>query len=542
MTPKEQTRLQVLNSLLVEHMTLDQAATLMGVSPRHTRRILADYRKNGAASLAHGHRGRKPANAIPEATRSRVVHLARTVYEGANHTHLSELLSERESLDMGRTRLRRILVNAGLSSPRRRRPPKHRVRRQRMPREGMLIQMDGSYHRWLGEDGPQFTILFAVDDATGCVVNALFCDHEDTSSYFLLMQGLLRRRGIPLALYTDRHPVFKHKSEYQPAGTPTQFGRAMEELGIQLIFAMSPQAKGRVERTAGIFQDRLITELRLAGATTLEQAKAVLKQFLPRFDRRFGVPTQCPEPAFRPLQRDDLPLEQVLCFKHRRRVARDNTVKYQRHTLQLLPDSKRRSYAGTVVEVLEGLDGRLSLHHEGRIIASQEAPPSPASLRNRNGTSSTATIPTPDPGLSSKHSVRDLELLSAKPDQEEDAHAAAIDDPDVAGLQVVASPRKPTFLQQERWKAVQQAKLKGMSIRRMARELGIHRDTVRRYIDAENPPTRRSPVASTVSPSDTIADQTGDISAEQLGGHHDQSSTHDNCYAPISGYIGCLCY
>ena len=519
MTPKEQTRLQVLNSLLVEHMTLDQAATLMGVSPRHTRRILADYRKNGAASLAHGHRGRKPANAIPEATRSRVVHLARTVYEGANHTHLSELLSERESLDMGRTTLRRILVNAGLSSPRRRRPPKHRVRRQRMPREGMLIQMDGSYHRWLGEDGPQFTILFAVDDATGCVVNALFCDHEDTSSYFLLMQGLLRRRGIPLALYTDRHPVFKHKSEYQPAGTPTQFGRAMEELGIQLIFAMSPQAKGRVERTAGIFQDRLITELRLAGATTLEQAKAVLKQFLPRFDQRFGVPTQCPEPAFRPLQRDDLPLEQVLCFKHRRRVARDNTVKYQRHTLQLLPDSKRRSYAGTVVEVLEGLDGRLSLHHEGRIIASQEAPPSPASLRNRNGTSSTATIPTPDPGLSSKHSVRDLELLSAKPDQEEYAHAEAIDDPDVAGLQVVASPRKPTFLQQERWKAVQQAKLKGMSIRRMARELGIHRDTVRRYIDAENPPTRRSPVASTVSPSDTIADQTGDISAEQLGGY-----------------------
>ena len=132
MTPKEQTRLQVLNSLLVEHMTLDQAATLMGVSPRHTRRILADYRKNGAASLAHGHRGRKPANAIPEATRSRVVHLARTVYEGANHTHLSELLSEREGLDMGRTTLRRILVNAGLSSPRRRRPPKHRVRRQRL--------------------------------------------------------------------------------------------------------------------------------------------------------------------------------------------------------------------------------------------------------------------------------------------------------------------------------------------------------------------------------------------------------------------------
>ena len=255
MNPKEQARLQVLNSLLAEHMTLDQAATLMSVSPRHARRILAAYREKGAAAVAHGHRGRKPSNATPDAVKTDVVRLARARYEGANHTHLSELLAEREGIDIGRTTLRRILVNAGLSSPRRKRPPKHRVRRQRMPREGMLIQLDGSYHRWLGEDGPQFTILFAVDDATGCVVNALFCDHEDTSSYFLLMQGLLRRFGMPLALYTDRHPVFKHKSEYQPAGTPTQFGRAMEELGTQLIFALSPQAKGRVERTAGTFQD-----------------------------------------------------------------------------------------------------------------------------------------------------------------------------------------------------------------------------------------------------------------------------------------------
>ena len=501
MTAKEQTRLQVLNSLLAEHMTLDQAATLMGVSPRHTRRILADYRENGAASLAHGHRGRKPANAIPEATRSRVVHLARTVYEGANHTHLSELLSEREGLDMDRTTLRRILVNAGLSSPRRRRPPKHRVRRQRMPREGMLIQMDGSYHRWLGEDGPQFTILFAVDDATGCVPGALFCDHEDTSSYFLLMQGLLRRRGIPLALYTDRHAVFKHRSEYQPAGTPTQFGRAMEELGTQLIFALSPQAKGRVERTAGTFQDRLITELRLAGATTVEQAKAVLQQFLPRFNRRFGVPARCPEPAFRPLQRD-LPVEQVLCFKHRRRVARDNTVKYYRHTLQLLPSQQRRSYAGAVVV---GLDGRLSLQHEGRIIASQDAPPSPASLRTGNGPSASVTVPSPDPKGLADSPATVPEPLRAKIDEAKE-YDPDIDEEDVAAMTVSASVRKPTFLQRERWKAVQQVKLKGMSIRRMARDLGIHRDTVRRYIDADSPPTRRTPATPPAATSDTIAD------------------------------------
>ena len=381
----------------------------------------------------------------------------------------------------------------------------------------MLVQLDGSYHRWLGDDASQFTLLIAVDDATGGVVNALFCDHEDTSSYFRLMQGLLRRFGIPLALYTDRHPVFKHQSEYQPAGTPTQFGRAMEELGIQLIFALSPQAKGRVERTAGTFQDRLVTELRLAGATTMEQARAVLQQFPLRFNRRFRVPPRCPDTAFRTLS-PELCLEQVLCFKHRRRVARDNTVKFQRHTLQLLPDPKRRSYAGAVVVVLEGLASRLSVQHEGRIIAAQEAPLSPGFLRSANGTSPSAPIPTSDSEGLAESSAATVDPLSTLPD-EEDNHRAAIDNESVAELYVDRSPRKPAFLRKERWKAVRQAKLKGMSIRGMARELGIHRNTVRKYIDAESPPTRRAPIASTAAPSDTIADQTSDISAEHLDGH-----------------------
>ena len=210
LNPKEQTRLQVLNSLLAEHMTLDQAATLMGVSTRHTRRMLAAYREKGAASVAHGHRGRRAPNATPEAVAYDVVHLAHTRYSGANHTHLSELLDEREGIDIGRTTLRRILVNAGLKSPQRRRPPKHRVRRQRMPRQGMMIQMDGSHHPWLGDQVPPFTLLIAVDDATGTVANALFCAKEEAYTYFLLIQDLLQSVGIPVALYTDRHGVFRH--------------------------------------------------------------------------------------------------------------------------------------------------------------------------------------------------------------------------------------------------------------------------------------------------------------------------------------------
>ena len=290
MTQKEQARLQVLNSLLTGHMTTEQAATLMGVSTRHTRRILAAYRREGAAAIAHGNRGRRPANATAETMATHVVDLARTRYAGVNHTHLSELLRDREGIEIGRTTLRRILVRAGLNSPRRRRPPKHRVRRQRMAREGMLIQIDGSYHRWLGEDGPQFTLLLAVDDATGCIVNALFCELENTRSYFLLMRDLIQSYGIPLALYSDRHAVFKHTPPSETAAAPTQFSRAMGELGVQLIFARSPQAKGRVERTAGTLQDRLVSELWLAGATTIDDANRVLQGFLPRFNSRFKVP------------------------------------------------------------------------------------------------------------------------------------------------------------------------------------------------------------------------------------------------------------
>ena len=307
MTQKEQARLQILNSLLAEHMTLEQAATLMGVSTRHTRRILAAYREEGAAALAHGHRGRRAPNATAEPLRSEVLRLARSRYSEANHTHLSELLREREGIEIGRTTLRRILTSAGLKSPRQRRPPRHRVRRQRMPRAGMLVQVDGSHHRWLGDHGPAFALLLAVDDATGIVVDALFCKQENTRDYFLLMRGLLQRHGIPIALYTDRHSVFKNVPGSGRAGAPTQFSRAMDELGVQLIFALSPQAKGRVERTAGTFQDRLVTELRLAGAVTLEEANAVLKEFLDRFNTRFGVPARQPEAAYRRLATGRMP-------------------------------------------------------------------------------------------------------------------------------------------------------------------------------------------------------------------------------------------
>ncbi len=498
LTQREQTRLQVLNSLMADHMTTEQAATLMGVSARHTRRILAAYRRDGAAALAHGNRGRRPANATPDPLATGVVVLARTRYEGVNHTHLSELLREREGIDIGRNTLRKILTDAGVSSPRRRRPPKHRVRRQRMAREGMLIQIDGSYHRWLGEDGPQFTLLLAVDDATGCVVNALFCEQENTRSYLLLMRDLIRSCGIPLALYSDRYGVFKHTPPSEIAAAPTQFSRAMDELGVQLIFARSPQAKGRVERAAGTLQDRLVTELRLAGATTIDDANRVLDDFLPRFNERFGVPSQHAETAYRVLA-PGMCLDTVLCLKYRRRVGRDNTVKYRWRTLQLLPDSARPSYAGSVVDVLEGLDGRLSVQHEGRTVASQEAPPRPGILRSFGTRSVHTTAPNRHTnGVSTR--LEDEVAMMGTVLQADDLHDDAGRNGAVRVRKTVTPrSRKPTPLQTARWKAVRKVKRKGLSIRGIARELGIHRDTVRKYINAESPPMSRPRATSKVS-------------------------------------------
>ena len=480
----------------------------MGVSTRHTRRILAAYREEGAAALAHGNRGRRPANATPSALASEAVRLARSRYAGVNHTHLSELLREREGIDIGRDTLRKILTNAGVNSPRRRRPPKHRVRRhagvnsprrrrppKHRPREGMLIQVDGSYHRWLGEDGPQFTLLLAVDDATGIVVNALFSELENTRSYFLLLRDLIRNCGIPIALYADRHAVFKYTPPSEAAGAPTQFSRAMDELGIQLIFARSPQAKGRVERMVGTFQDRLVTELRLAEAATIDDANRVLEGFLPRFNGRFKVPARESEVAYRAIN-EEMCLERILCFKYRRRVARDNTVRYRWRTLQLLPGTDRPTYSGAAVDVLEGLDDSLAVQHEGCNIPSQEAPPRPSVLRGfARRTTHSPIIHQPTNGLGTKWAAK-LATLDANHDAEHPIATSGRNGTGRVRKIVRQRLRKPTPLQTARWKAVQRAKRKGLSIRGIARELRIHRDTVRKYMNAESPPMARTRLTS----------------------------------------------
>ena len=278
---KEQARLSVLNSVLEYQAPIAQAAELLGASQRHARRMLASYRKQGAAALAHGNRSRRPHNATSPTEVAAVFELATQRYHGANRTHFTELLGEREGIDLSRPTVRRILTRADIGNPRSRRSLEHRFRRQRMPQAGMLVQLDGSHHACLEDRGPKFALLLAVDDATDAVVTAVFRTSEDTRGYFMLLDGLIRHWAILLALYSDRHAVFKHNARKpETAAEATQFTRGLQELGIRRIFARSPQAKGRVERMAETFQDRLVTELRLADARTIDQTTAVLQDFL----------------------------------------------------------------------------------------------------------------------------------------------------------------------------------------------------------------------------------------------------------------------
>ena len=281
---------------------------------------------------------------------------------------------------------------------------------------------------------------------------------------------------------------FKHTPSQETAAAPTQFSRTLDELGIQLIFALSPQAKGRVERAAGTFQDRLVSELRLAGATTIDDANRVLADFLPRFNRRFEVPAQESEVAYRAVD-EGMRLDKVLCFKYRLRVARDNTVRYRWRTLQLLPGTDRPTYAGSAVDVLEGLDDSLAVQHEGRDIPSQEAPPRPSVLWSfARRTTHSPIVHQPINDLGSKWVAR-LTALDANHGAEQQVDISSRNGTGQVRKAVSPRHRKPTPLQTARWKAVQKAKRKGLSIRGIARELGIHRDTAKKYMNAESPPT-----------------------------------------------------
>ncbi len=384
-------RVLVLTRLIAGKVSLPDAALLLGLSERSVRRLRARYQEHGPAALAHGNRGRRPAHTIDAALKERIVTLAKTTYAGINDSHLCELLAEREGIAVSRASVQRILRAAGLRSPRRHTRARYRARRERRPAAGMLVQLDGSPHDWFGT-GERVTLHAAVDDASGDVLAAVFREQEDAAGYFALLRAMLLAKGVPLAVYSDKHGIFRVPpreretlaEELAGEREPTQFGRALAELGIEQIIANSPQAKGRVERLFETFQDRLRAELRLERVSTIAAANAFLVRYLPRHNARFTVAPADPRPAWRPLPAGKT-VEGVCCFKYGRLVAQDNTVRLDGVVLQLPPRGTHWGWAGERVELRQYLDGSFSAHAPGgRELARSAVPKTPPKLRAKS--------------------------------------------------------------------------------------------------------------------------------------------------------------
>ena len=396
---REQKRLMVLNSVTEGRMRGKEAAEVLALSLRHTRRVLAAYRKEGAAALAHGNRGRKPSNALDIEIVKRVIELARSTYAGCNTQHYTELLLEREGINLSRSTVRRMLIEGGVSRPRTRRAPRHRSRRERYAQKGMLIQVDGSRHDWLEGRGPWMSLIGAIDDATGEVLYGLFREQEDTEGYFKLMERIVANYGVPVAVYHDGHAVFEppeHERmtlEEQLDGKRglTQLGRLLAELNVSSIRSRSPQARGRVERLWGTLQDRLVSELRLAGVNNLKEANEVLWKYLPTHNQKFAVPPAQPGLAFRAPGRD---WKAMFCLKYQRTVGLDNVVRCGPHRLQVLPNG-RYSYARARVEVRQTFDDTISVYYQDHRLDTREAPPEAAILRQPDKPETPAKVTRP---------------------------------------------------------------------------------------------------------------------------------------------------
>lgn len=367
LSQKELQRVAVISSCNGGDLTCARAAELLDLTPRHIKRLKARYRQGSEAALAHVSRGRPSPRRLPEPTRARILELARTRYAGFNDHHLCEKLSKVEGLSLGRETLRRLLRGAGIGSPRKRRAPAHRQRRLARAREGEMLLLDASLHRWLEDRGPQLTLLAFLDDATRKVLGAEFFPTEDARGYFRLLRRLLRRYGVPLSFYGDRHSVFVRNDDHwsveeQLAGKrqPTQFGRALAQLGITYIAAHSPQAKGRIERLWGTLQDRLSSELRLAGAADLETANEALRRFLPAYNRRFARAPRDTEKAWRPAPQN---LDRICCLVHERAFSNDNVVQWDGRRFQIPPQPKRFSFAGAQVRLYESLEGKVAIYY-----------------------------------------------------------------------------------------------------------------------------------------------------------------------------------
>lgn len=337
MTQNERNKLYVARCLLDGKMTISEAAETLGLSERQVKRIKKGVKEHGEAFVIHKNKGRKPKHALPDELKNTVVNLKKSEkYSRANFSHFQELLEEYESISISKPSVYRILVTSGLKSPRKHAKVKRHKRRRRKAQRGMLVIIDASPHAWFfNNEG--CSLHGAVDDATGEILALFFAPNECLEGYFQLMKTVISNNGVPLAVYTDRHTIFRSPKtdklslEDELNGKTiktTQFGRAMAELGVNLIWAKSAQAKGRIERLWETLQSRLPVELSIAGITTMKEANAFLATFINKYNAKFAVEPKDSQSAFRQLE-NNVNLDYVLCVKDTRQVDNGSTFSFE---------------------------------------------------------------------------------------------------------------------------------------------------------------------------------------------------------------------
>jgi Helix-turn-helix domain len=385
---REMHRMHVVRLTIEGRETVGRGAKLLGISPRQMKRLRRKLKQRGVEGLLHGNRGKAPWNKTASEKIKQVVELARGRYQGLNDSHLTEKLREKEKMALSRPTVRTILRQGGIAAVRKRGVKRHYKRRERRTQEGALLLWDGSAHHWFGKEAQQLNLTAVIDDATGAFLHGAFTLEEDAQSYLLCLRAILLEKGIPHGLYMDRHGIFRRNDDHwslqeQLAGeqTPTQVGQALRELGIEAIFALSPQAKGRVERLFNTLQDRLVQELRLAGISTLEKGTGFVNgPFKTDFNARFAKPPRESQAAWRALPKG-VDVDRICSFRYQAMVGNDNAVRLGGIILDIPPGPRHRGYAKTRVEVHHLLDGRWRVYFKDELLLETTPPLLQAPLR-----------------------------------------------------------------------------------------------------------------------------------------------------------------
>lgn len=361
MSSKEISRLEVMQRLKEKSLSQRAAAEMLNMSVRQVKRLFKAYREKGAAGLVSQRRGRVSNYRLGEEIIERALDLLGSKYRGFGPTLACEKLVEVEGIKISRESVRKMMMVAGLWKARRaRKIVTHQMRRRR-PCFGELVQIDGSPHDWFEGRAESCVLLVFIDDATGKLLQLLFVDSESFFSYCAAAQAYFERYGKPVAFYSDKHGIFRVNLPNSLSGDNlTQFGRAMQELGIQIICANTPQAKGRVERANQTLQDRLVKEMRLREISSREAGNAYLPEFTEDFNRRFAVQPISQHDAHRPLTPQD-DLARILTWQEHRTLSKNLTVQFEKVVYQIQTNRPTYAMRNAAVTVCKDASGKITL-------------------------------------------------------------------------------------------------------------------------------------------------------------------------------------